>query len=238
MITPIDHGLDYIGKSRGIRAPGVHMSDLYNSYFQELYPKKYDKSRPMNPMHLEMGLAWEDMLEDGLKERMVSVAGEDIERPGEFTTATGIHYNPDLLIYSDGPTRLGEIKLTWMSSREMPTDVEYGWPVRFQKYDMQMKSYALWLGLLHARLYVFHVNGAYSWMAKKKVATNARDAAKQAAEEQPSAGGPQLLAFDIEYTQHELDENWLLMESHGKSRGLLDAKGNAIHDVSTAAGSH
>lgn len=480
MITPIDHGLDYIGKSRGVRAPGVHMSDLYNSYFQELYPKKYDKSRPMNPMHLEMGLAWEDMLEDGLKERMVSVAGEDIERPGEFTTATGIHYNPDLLIYSDDPTRLGEIKLTWMSSREMPTEVEYGWPVRFQKYDMQMKAYCVtpdtriltgdlrwvpagsikasdglmgfdefptsgnkrrrwrrttvkragrvtrpvfelsfadgstvkcsddhqwlgrkgtkypkwfrtadiamspeeyaickplsvweprtdfdagyisgmldgeaclcqvkaqdgtralrldfaqlpglvmgrmwellapmgffyrevsgsvnrlisnkfltiletlgtfrplrllenfglidefpatgfaktvqvtgarflgeqevcaietttgtyfaegfashncyWLGLLHARLYVFHINGEYAWMKKKAVATNARDAAKQAAEAQPAAGGPVLLAFDIEYTQHELDENWLILESHGKSMGLLDSMGRAIHE--------
>lgn len=231
MITPIDHGLDYIGKSRGPRSPGVHMSALYGSYFQELYPKKYPKDRPMNPLHLEMGLAWEDMLEDGLKERLVEVAGEDIERPAELQTTTGIYYSPDLLIYSDdGHTRLGEIKLTWMSSREMPTEVEYGFPAKFAKYDMQMKAYCYWLGLLHARLYVFHINGEYAWMKKKAVATNARDAAKQAAEAQPAAGGPVLLAFDIEYTQHELDENWLILESHGKSMGLLDSMGRAIHE--------
>ena len=92
--------------------------------------------------------------------------------------------------------------------------------------------------MLDARIYAFHVNGAYAWMSRKKTATNARDAAKQAAEELVQPGGPQLLAFDLTYTQHELDESWSILESHGKSMGLLDAKGNAIHDLHTTERSH
>lgn len=215
------------------------MSNLYGSYFQELHPKKYKKDTPMNPLHLEMGLAWEDMLEDGLKERLIEVAGEDIERPKELQTTTGIYYSPDLLIYPDnGPTRLGEIKLTWMSSREWPTEPDTFFPTKFSKFDFQIRAYCYWLGLLDARIYAFHVNGEYAWMKRKKPAQSARDAAKQAAEEIVQPGGPQLLAFDLTYTQHELDETWLILESHGKSMGWLDAKGRVIDGAFSATGSH
>lgn len=224
IITPIDHGLDYIGKSRGLRAGGVHMSDLYNSLFKALEPKRYNSDTPMNPLHLEMGLAWEDMLEDGLKDRLMEVAGEDISRPGEFRTDGGVSFNPDLLIYADDePVRLGEIKLTWMSSRDMPTEVTNALPPKFRKWEVQMMAYCYHLDLHLARLYSFHVNGEYAWM-RKKTASNARAIVAQT----DTPGGPQLRAFDIVYEQWELDENWQMLLNHGQHVGLLDAHGRAL----------
>lgn len=200
------------------------MSSIYGSLFEQLEPKKYDKSRPMNPMLLEMGLAWEDMLEDGLKDRMRAVAGEDIERPGELQTVTGIYYNPDLLIYhSDGRIRLGEIKLTWMSARDMPTEVDYALPKKFRKYEVQILSYLYWLGLTDARLYIFFVNGEYAWMKKKTGA--------QAAVKSDVAVGPELRCYDITYSTQEIEENWAMLERHGKTVGLLDANGYALPHV-------
>lgn len=223
-ITPIDHGLDYIGKSRGHRAAGVHMSDLYNAFFKEKEPKRYASDTPMNPMHLEMGLAWEDMLEDGLKERLAAVAAENISRPPEFRTDGGISFNPDLLIYGDDvPVRLGEIKLTWMSSRELPTEPTDSFPKKFDKWLMQIKAYCYHLDLLDARLYSFHVNGEYKWM-RKKTANNAR--AVVAKIDEP--GGPQLRAFDLSFVQIELDDNWQIMVQQGMNMGVLDKYGRVI----------
>lgn len=231
LVTPIDHGLTYIGKSTGARSTGLHMSDLYNGYFQDLEPHKYDKSKPMNPMHLEMGLAWENMLEDGLKERLTATtSGEEIQRPGEFVTDGGIAFSPDLLIYAEvPPVRLGEIKLTWMSSREMPKEPQdFSLPKRFRKWEMQIMAYLFHLEMLHARLYSFHVNGEYAWMKKTPKAQSARAAVSKVVEETNTPTGPQLLAFNLEYTEIELGDNWQILESYGKSAGLLDSKGRAI----------
>ena len=197
------------------------MSDLYGSLFKQLEPKRFDSGAPMNPMHLEMGLAWENMLEDGLRERLQLVAGEDASRPGEFMTEGGIAFSPDLLIYeASGRVRLGEIKLTWMSSREMPDTIDYALPKKFRKWEVQICAYLYHLDLVHARLYAFFVNGEYAWMRKKKGA--------QSALPTETLGGPQLFAYDLEYTQQELDENWQMLEAHGKTVGLLDAQGRAI----------
>lgn len=214
IITPIEHGLSYVGKSSGPRSTHrVHMSDIYGSLFKELEPKRFNSGVPMNPLHLEMGLAWENMLEDGLKERLHDASGEESERPGELVTEEGIVFSPDLILYN-GVTRLGEIKLTWMSSREMPRDnYQTGFPPKFDKWLVQMKSYAYQLETPYARLYAFFVNGEYAWMRKG------------ADRSQP--GGPQLMAWDLEFTKRELTENWQMMIQHAKHAGLLDRYGRA-----------
>lgn len=220
VVTPIDHGLDYIGKSTGHRSKGLHMSDLYNSLFKELEPKRFNSGTPMNPMHLEMGLAWENMLEDGLRDRLQLVAGESAMRPGEFVTEEGIIFSPDLLIYEEsGRVRLGEIKLTWMSCRDMPDTPDAGLPPKLSKWTTQMQAYCRNLDTTFARLYAFFVNGEYAWMKKGARGTT-----------QP--GGPRLLAYDITYTQQELDDNWTMLIEHAKHAGMIGVDGRALPEGS------
>lgn len=191
IITPVKHGLEgVVGVSTGYRSPGLHMSTIYNDLYQDLEPKRFTRGTAPDPLRLEAGLAFEDMLEEGLKRRLAG------ERPGEFTTAEGIIYSPDLIIFN-GETRLGEIKLTWMSSKEVPREAANGFPPKFDKYFTQMKAYCFHLELAHARLLAFFVNGNYH------------------------PPKPELLAWDIEFTKRELEENWTMLRNHARSKGML-----------------
>ena len=210
-VTPIEHGLDYYGKSSGPRSTErLHMSQIYGSLFQDMYPDRFVKDRPMNPGHLELGLAWENMLEDGIKERLRQ--GQGADRPGEFVTEEGIVFSPDLLLFN-GVTRLGEIKLTWVSSKEMPRTAGESFPSHptVQKWLCQMMAYAYHLDTPYARLYAFHVNGEYAWMRKGG--------------NKDTPGGPQLFAYDIEFSKRELHDNWQMLLGHAKSSGLLTQYG-------------
>lgn len=190
-IVPVQHGLeDLLGKSVGHRSPGLHMSDIYNDLFKALEPKRYRGGAP-DPLYLEAGLAFEDMIEEGLKRRLSGG-----ERPGEFTTEEGIIFSPDLIIFN-GETRLGEIKLTWMSTKEVPVEAANSFPPRFEKYFVQMKAYCYHLQLGHARLICFFVNGSY----------------------RPPK--PELRAWDIEFTSRELRENWSMLLNHARARRML-----------------
>ena len=192
-IVPCEHGLEDIGKSKGHRSAGLHMSAIYNDLFQDLEPKRFIRGSEPDPLRLEAGLAFEDMLEEGLKTRLQA------DRPGEFTSPEGIIFSPDLLIFN-GSTRLGEIKLTWLSSRAVPREPANGFPPKFDKYFVQMKSYCHCLETAHARLIAFFINGSY-------------DKARGLA--------PELLAWDIEFSKRELAENWAMMLSHARSKGML-----------------
>ena len=194
-ITPVDHGLqNLVGKSMGPRSKGLHMSDIYGSLFQELEPKRYahKADSPLPLLRFEAGLALESILEEGLKRRLV-------ERPGEFTTPEGIIFSPDLILFN-GTTRVGEMKLTWLSSREVPREPSNGFPPKFDKYFVQMKAYCRCLETADARLIAFFINGDYD---RKRNA------------------GPELLAWDITFSKRELEENWAMLISHAKSKGML-----------------
>src|ERR1019366_4527140 len=115
IVTPVAHGLeDLIGKS-GPRTPGLHMSAIYGALYEQLEPARYTGGTP-DPLRLEAGLAFETMLETAIKDRLCGGG-----RPPELTSEEGILFNPDLLIFN-GHTRVGEIKLTWLSSREAPRE--------------------------------------------------------------------------------------------------------------------
>lgn len=190
IITPVKHGLEEIlGKSWTPRTPGLHMSEIYNDLFQRIEPKRYKKGGPPDPLRLEAGLALEEMLEEGLKRRLVG------ERPGEFTTEEGIIFTPDLLIFN-GSTRLGEIKLTWMWSKDVPREPGNAFPPKFDKYLCQIKSYCHKLETNEARLIAFFVNGKGDSV-------------------------PELLAWDITFTARELHENWAMLMNHARSRRML-----------------
>lgn len=193
-ITPCPHGFeDIVGQNKPgyLRGKGLHMSDIYGSLFKELEPKRYDTGEPMDLNRLEAGMAFEEFLEEGMTKRLSG------ERPGELTTEEGILYSPDFLVFSD-VTRLGEIKLTWLSSKEVPRERANGFPPQFDKYFCQMMSYCHNLETPYARLVAYFVNGPYK---------------------HPYT--PELLAWDIEFSSRELRENWQMMMSHARRKKLL-----------------
>lgn len=195
-ITPIKPDYE-LGKNRPgyVRGKGLHASDIYNDLFADLEPKRFDKSTPMNPLKLELGMILEDTLEDALRERLLG------ERPGEFVSNEGIIYSPDSLIFTD-VTRLGETKLTWMSSREMPREEmrNGGFPPKFDKWLCQIKFYCRCLETPYARLLSCFVNGGY---------------------EHYRSGQPELLGWDICFTARELKENADMLLQHAKHKRLL-----------------
>ncbi len=84
-----------------------------------------------------------------------------------------------------------EFKATWRSAGH-----EIDGP-QFESWFMQIKAYCKALGCLKARLRVFFMNGDY----KPRI--------------------PLIRAWDIEFTQQELDRNWDLLVAHAKAEGML-----------------
>lgn len=191
IITPVECDLS-VAASDLVRSPGLHLSAIYNDLFQDLEPKRFTRGTLPDPLRLEAGLSMELMLEEGIKRRLSA------DRPGEFFTEEGIAFSPDLLI-NNGVLRLGEIKLTWLSSRDVPRESGINvLPPKFDKYLVQMKGYCHALGTPYARLYVFFVNGDYT-----------------------HPYSPELLSWDIEFTERELQENWEMLINHAKQKRML-----------------
>lgn len=171
------------------------MSTIYNDMYQDLEPTRYKHNAP-DPLRLEAGLAFESFLEEALKARF-SESGSG--RPGEMISEEGILFNPDLIIFN-GSVRVGEIKLTWMSSREMPREPANCFPPKFDKHLCQILSYCHCLETPDARLIGFFVNGRY---------------------EHYKSGNPELLAWDLQFTKREMDENWASIINHAKHKRML-----------------
>jgi hypothetical protein len=195
IVKEVEHGLDLAKPSEGYeRTPGLHMSSLYNSLYEELEPKRFAKSSKPDATRMELGTSFEEVLEPALSARLLG------SRPGEFITTDGtdIIYTPDHLIFN-GPEGnklvLGEFKCTWMSIRNGITDQ------RFAKWMTQMKLYCHHLETPYARLYTLFVNGDYSWRGPH--------------------GGPHVRAWDITFTKRELVDEWNLVLRHARRKGLL-----------------
>lgn len=149
-ITRFEHGLDLSKPTEGyVRSPGLHVSDLYNSFYKKFDPKRYNKDGPPDATKMSLGTSFEEVLERALAERLLG------DRPGEFTSPEGIIFSPDYLFDIDGELVLGEFKCTWYSSRSAPHDP------KFEKWFTQIKLYCYWLQLRKARLYVLFVNDTY-----------------------------------------------------------------------------
>lgn len=165
------------------------MSSIYSDLYRDLEPKRFVKGSVPNPLFLELGLALETVLEKGLRDRWCA------ERPPEMFTPEGIAYSPDLIIFEDGRTRLGEIKLTWMSNKEVPRTEANAFPPKFDRYFTQMKAYCYHLQTSSARLLAYFVNGQNRM--------------------------PELFAWDVEFTSRELAENWSMLLSHARHKRML-----------------
>lgn len=206
-IDPLDHGLILNAPTEGyVRTPGLHISELYNSLYADLEPARYAKGDGPDMLKMEVGTSFEDVLEPAIRKRIVGA-----ERPGEYATQHAvdcIHHKPVRvgdpvcpcgagIIYSpdhflfNGVFRLGELKLTWMSIRKGINDH------RFLKWFTQMRVYCYHLGTPYARLYALFINGDYTNYS------------------------PQLRAWDIEFTQKELTEEWRVLLRQGRKMGVI-----------------
>jgi hypothetical protein len=185
-ITPIEHGLDLLSQPNSQRSGGLHISDIYGDLYSDLEPTRFVRGSPMPAVKMAMGLAWESYLELQLQQH-----GIRAERPGEFLTSEGIAYSPDLII-DNGHPRIGEIKLTYMSSRDDITSP------KFAKWMTQVKAYGHQLRIPRARFYVLYVNGNYREQRE-----------------------PDLQAIDVEFSRRELEDNWSMLINHAQSKGML-----------------
>ena len=191
IVTPIDHGIELAKNAPGyVRSPGLHVSQIYNDLYTSLEPKRYGGTDGPNLLRMELGLALEEGLEEPLKRRWGAT------RPGEQITKDGIIYTPDFLAYRD-VTRLGEIKLTWMSSKGVPREKANGFPPKFDKYMTQMMFYCHELETPHATLLSYFVNGAGNY------------------------SGPELLGWDITFTARELHDCQQMLRNHARHKGWL-----------------
>ncbi len=182
--------------SVGVRTLGVvHLSDIYGSLMRRLQPDRFGKPFDQDAYtRMEVGIAFENILEQGLAEKFATV------RPGEIVSPEGVFMSPDGV----NPTLDAgeEYKATWMSSRSngtTPYTDENGEPSeKYIHYFFQVKGYAKWLGTNRFLLRVLHINGDYTYPLT-----------------------PQFLTHLIEFTDKELDDNWTLLMNHARSEGLL-----------------
>lgn len=223
LIAPVHLDFNQLINTGAVRAPGLHASDLYGSFYKQANPNRYNKGDGgPAPLLLGTGLALESAIEGWLIEQFATGRmHEQAERPGEFHHSDifdgyriEFSFNPDLLIYN-GETRLGEIKATWMSSK-MPHhwfesfealaehEEEIADLLRDEKYDKYYTQIKLYLKCLHmtkARIYIWYVAGDYTRPYKS-----------------------QLVARDLEFTQDEIDMEYAAMCYHGIAEGLITQK--------------
>jgi len=187
IVTPIAHGLD-LSISDLVRSPGAHASDVYNDYWARMDPDRYNHDGPPNTLLMAVGSAWEKHFEYLLLKNGILAS-----RPGELLSPEGIAYSPDLIIFNGHP-RVGEIKFTSMSTKDMPTEPTKTLPPKLDKYLDQMRLYAYWLELTHG------------WLA---IVFNYRPFA------------PELLCFNLEWTERELRETHTRFMNHARHLGLI-----------------
>jgi len=180
------------------------MSDLYNAYYRKSDPKRYDKrdkdgnSTPLDMVKMEEGLAFEEILEPVLAARLLGQRPKEqkvrINRKGEIDPkgAIVLYFSPDYIFFINDESVLGEFKYTRYSSKGAPRGP------KFAKWITQIKLYCYVLGLNVARLYVLYLNGDYK---------------------PPTA---KLLAWELRFTDDELEEEWNIIMRHAREEGLLN----------------
>lgn len=235
LVTPLELDLVLAANAPGhTRTAGLHMSDIYNDLFKHLEPERFDKrdkagnAMPFDEKRMEVGMAFEEMLERGLKARLGN-------RPGEFTTPEGVIYSPDGLTMLDAQRLihegrsvtgddlvLDEYKATWMSARWLPVREDWigtllpadfksqnivaagdwledsAFPEKFDKWFVQMMAYAHNLGTPYARLFVYFVDSDYSYPLT-----------------------PTVLPYAFQFGREELEANWSMLTNHARHMGVL-----------------
>lgn len=205
IITPADDLKLQIrlGESQGTRTTGVlHLSDVYKRFMERLQPHRFDTSKPMDKLRLEIGLLVENAIEREMATKFAT------QRPGELIgdmNGVPVYMTPDGVnpTYAAGE----EYKATFMSSGQGLTD-EDGQPlIKFVHWFVQMKGYAKWLGTNTFILWVLFLNGDYKWHKDEK------------GKSYPT--GPQFEPFWVKFSDEEIEENWTMLTNFARSEGML-----------------
>lgn len=152
-----------------------------------------DSRKFVSNLRMEAGVAWEPHLfhKLSLAERQKEML---IHQPGEHVLLAGrsrqpVYMSPDGynlgVEWPDGSgihQCVDECKFSWYSANKGLNE--------FWLYLAQVKSYALALGVTRARLCIYHANGVY---------------------EKFVVGAPLLRVHWLEFTEHELAQNWGLV---------------------------
>jgi hypothetical protein len=189
-----------LGESSTERTRGVlHLSEIYKSLMVRLQPKRFGGNKPFDTRKVETGLIFENVLEQGLREKFAT------QRVGEIVSDEGVWMTPDGV----NPTEAcgEEYKCTWMSSRlhegTTPYTDEYGMPTpKFLHWFFQMKGYAKWLQTDTFLLRVLHINGDY--------------------ERLPGIGyQPTFMTHRIRFSEQEIEDNWTMLMNHARDEKMM-----------------
>lgn len=207
-IIPFEHGLELDTPTEGyVRTPGLHMSDIYGSLYKELDPKRFDKEGGPDVTRMLLGTVTENTLATVMSRHLIQG-----ERPGEFAalasgkvvpvgTPKSIIFSPDHFFYN-GATKLGEFKVTWMTIAKGIRES------KFDKWWCQMGAYGYPLKMPSQVLYAYFVNGHGKW---DDFDVPGRGVLKP---------GPLLLAWKIEWTQRQLEDNWNDLMRHARKKRM------------------
>lgn len=138
----------------------------------------------------EMGFMWELVVEETWKRRMQQRRAGDLISQEEIEY-DGILMTPDGLYIPDWCNE--EYKATWRSMKRAALDAIMA---EFWAWFVQIKAYCLGQGTHTSRLFVFFVNGDYRPMV------------------------PRSKRYDIEFSDQDLDENWLMIKQHERHMRL------------------
>lgn len=196
-VKPFDLDID-IAPNDPNRSPGLHMSEIYGDLYQRLEPERFNKDTKPAPALLAIGLALEQYTE-----RRLLAAGIGASRPPEFRTPDeyGIAFSPDLLIMN-GVMKGGEIKATFMSSRDLPEEEATSLPPKFDKYVTQMKVYGHNLEIPDWWLLVWNLKGKW----------------EKGREEAPLAV---FKSYALTFTAREMADEYRMLINHAKHQGML-----------------
>ncbi len=187
IITPSSIETSTLLEGGAPRSSGLHLSAIYSDMTKHLYSGK-----PINPLYMALGRAWEDYFDKWLT---TNVPGAT--RPGEFYSVEHqVYYTPDVIIQEGDGFRVADIKLSFKSFKGFPEDE------KFISMMRQLKWYAYLLGTNLGRLYALFVCGNY----KNPTEANPDDTRQ-----------PTMKVLDFEWTEQELAENWAELMNHRAS---------------------
>lgn len=194
------------------RSEGLHWSQVTGALAEMERGRPYKEIKgEQEGVRMALGFILETFIEHAFKvwmsasrrRRVVTQTELSVPTPGGpiFMTLDGIDYDSD----PDGPV-VEEYKATWRSMRKLGSTgwsdmqdlsdqdlatVRDGLEAEFWEWLVRIKGYCRAVGTRKARLVVLFVNGDYSWRP---------------------GHGPQIRQFDLEFTEQEIQENWVMGE--------------------------
>ncbi len=189
------------------RSVTLHQSDIIKSLCIARDRERFDPSKPMDMRAIEMGFAFETVMESGLV-----IRDPGLVRPGEVTHL-GITGSPDGLYVDTDPWKLAEYKATKMSCRQPITDPKFWhWLVQIKGYIFALnESMGLHPPMTQCWLYALFVNGDNSYKNQPCAWSGGR----------VEVQGSHLHKMLLTFTAEELQNNYAMLVKHARSKGWL-----------------